>query len=94
MLIFLLRDSCREAVQRLGFALKTALAVCHGVPENGQGHVLLPGTVFPHPDPKSGTKEKLPGGHQVTLLRRFKLQHSAVPDEGMELTAGDPDRQE
>ena len=70
------------------------MIVCHGVPENGQGHVLLPGTVFSHPDPESGTKEKLPSGHQVTLLRRLKLQHSAVPDEGVELTAGDPERQQ
>lgn len=64
---------------RLGAAL---------VPEDGQRDVLLPRTVLPHPDPKAGAEEQLARGHQVTLLGRLKLQHGAVPDEGVELAAG------
>lgn len=58
------------------------------VPEDGQGHVLLPGAVLPHPDPKAGAEEQLTGGHQVALLGRLELQDGAVPDEGVEFAAG------
>lgn len=58
------------------------------VPENSQRNVLLPRTVFPHSDPKPRAEEKLSCRHQIAFLRRLELQHSAVPDEGVQLTVG------
>jgi len=54
-------------------------------PENGQGHVLLPGAVLAHADAKARAEEQLSGGHQVALLRGLELQHRGVPDESMQL---------
>lgn len=62
--------------------------------EDGQGDVLLPGAVLAHADPKAGAEEKLPRGHQVTLLRGFKLQHGRVPDERVELAVGEKGERE
>lgn len=57
-------------------------------PENGQRNVLFPWTVLPHSDPESWAEEKLSCRHQIALLWGLKLQHGAVPDEGVEFTAG------
>lgn len=56
------------------------------LPENSQRDVLFPWTVFSHSNSESRTEEKLSCRHKIALLRRLKLQHSAVPDEGMKLT--------
>lgn len=58
------------------------------VPQNSQRNILFPWTVFPHSNPESGAEEKFSCRHQIALLRRLELQHSAVPDEGMKLTVG------
>ena len=57
-------------------------------PENGQGHILFPGAVLAHAYAKARTEKQLSRGHQVALLRGFKLQHRRVPDESMQLAVG------
>ncbi len=57
-------------------------------PENSQGHILFPGAVLAHAYAKARTEKQLSRGHQVTLLRGFKLQHRRVPDESMQLAVG------
>lgn len=57
-------------------------------PENSQGHILFPGAVLAHAYAKARTEKQLSRGHQVALLRGFKLQHRRVPDESMQLAVG------
>lgn len=61
---------------------------CWDRPENGQGHILFPGAVLAHAYAKARTEKQLSRGHQVALLRGFKLQHRRVPDESMQLAVG------
>lgn len=63
-------------------------------PENSQGHILFPGAVLAHAYAKARTEKQLSRGHQVALLRGFKLQHRRVPDESMQLAVGAGGREE
>lgn len=63
-------------------------------PENGQGHILFPGAVLAHAYAKARTEKQLSRGHQVALLRGFKLQHRRVPDESMQFAVGGGEEEE